>query len=437
MELENAVLILMGSFFIIFPLERIMRVFFEKRTSSTPFMVVTYLFYPLSMTIARVLIRLPVVTMLTLALALLVMSLNYKASWLKRITTIVSIFAFGLILEFSIVTLYGFYLSSLFVFTEVLDIMTVVSVVSVFFLAALLLQNFKNIKKDIVVLPMFLVSAFVIPILSIVLAAIVVSSADISTFFMFLAIAIILGVDVLAFYLFDRLTAAHEHRLKSALHAQEKEYYLTQCRLMQESAGRVRSSRHDMKIHMAALKSFIAEGKTDSAAEYIDSFLGDIGESRPFSQTDCLALDSVINYKLRDIQNTDIRLALRLRVPPVLEIADADIVTIIGNLLDNALEAVAKTPPPAQKTLKLSVALDNEVLVIKTENTFNGEIREVAGQTLASLKDGSDHGHGLKNVKRSVDKYGGSMKSAHASGVFSVSILLYENGGERKSTTGW
>jgi len=60
----------------------------------------------------------------------------------------------------------------------------------------------------------------------------------------------------------------------------------------------------------------------------------------------------------------------------------------------------------------------------------------VAGQTPASLKDGSDRGHGLKNVKRSVDKYGGSMKIAHAAacedagGVFTVSILLYENGGE-------
>jgi len=418
MELENAVLILMGSFFIIFPLERIMRVFFEKRTSSTPFMVVTYLFYPLSMTIARVLIRLPAVTMLTLALALLVMSLNYKASWLKRITTIVSIFAFGLMLEFSIVTLYGFYLSSLFVFTEVLDIMTVVSVVSVFFLAALLLQNFKNIKRDVIVLPMFLVSAFVIPILSIVLAAIIVSSADISTFFMLLAIAIILGVDVLAFYLFDRLTAAHEHRLKSVLHAQEKEYYLTQCRLMQESAGRVRSSRHDMKIHMAALKSFITEGKASSAAEYIDTFLGGIGESRLLSETGNMAFDSIINYKLKDVNDSSLKLNLRVKVPPVLEVADADIVTIIGNLLDNALEAVAKT---TEKSITLNVALDNGVLLIKAENSFNGELKE----GFASLKGGSDHGYGLKNIKRSVEKYGGYMKVTHTDTVFSVSIMLY------------
>ena len=417
-ELENAVLILMGSFFIIFPLERLMRVFFEKRTSSTPFMVVTYLFYPLSMTIARVVIRIPAVTMLTLAAALLVMSLNYKASWLKRVITIVSIYAIGLMLEFSVVTLYGFYLSSLFVFTEVLDIFTVVSVVAVFFLVALLLQNFKNIKNDVIVLPMFWVSALTIPIASIVLGAIIVSSADISTFFMLLSIAIILGVDVIAFYLFDRLTAAHEHRLKSILHAQEKEYYLTQCRLMQESAGRVRSSRHDMKIHMAAIKGFITENKAGSAIDYIDTFLGGVGETNLLSETGNLAFDSIINYKLKDIKNSDIKLNLRLKVPPVLEIADADIVTIIGNLLDNALEAVAKT---AEKSITLNAALDNGVLAIKAENSFNGELKE----GFASLKGGSEHGYGLKNIKRSVEKYGGYMKVTHTDTVFSVSIMLY------------
>jgi len=47
----------------------------------------------------------------------------------------------------------------------------------------------------------------------------------------------------------------------------------------------------------------------------------------------------------------------------------------------------------------------------------------------ASLKDGSDHGHGLKNVKRSVNKYGGNMKIAHEGGVFTVSILLYGDDG--------
>jgi len=58
------------------------------------------------------------------------------------------------------------------------------------------------------------------------------------------------------------------------------------------------------------------------------------------------------------------------------------------------------------------------------ENTFNGELKD----DLASLKTGSEHGLGLKSVKRSVDKYGGYMNVSHDGTMFSVSILLYGGG---------
>ena len=148
-----------------------------------------------------------------------------------------------------------------------------------------------------------------------------------------------------------------------------------------------------------------------------------MGESNLLSETGNLAFDSIINYKLKDIKNSDIKLTMRLKIPPVLEIADADIVTIIGNLLDNALEAVAKA---GEKTIKLHVVLDNGALLIKVENSFNGELKE----GLASLKGGSEHGHGLKNIKRSVDKYDGYMKTTPADHLFSVSILLYGANGD-------
>ena len=154
--------------------------------------------------------------------------------------------------------------------------------------------------------------------------------------------------------------------------------------------------RDDIKNHWAALKGLTAKIDADEITDYLDALFDGASDPETRCDTGNVAIDSVVNYKLRDMQNTDIRLTLRLRVPPVLQIADADTVTIIGNLLDNALEAVAKTPPPAQKTLKLSVALDNDVLVIKTENTFNGEIREVGDKSQPPLKTEATMGTALK-----------------------------------------
>ena len=238
--------------------------------------------------------------------------------------------------------------------------------------------------------------------------------------FNFIGIIVVYGL-VFLLSRYSITAIVNTHKLKAALHAREKEYYLSQCQLMQESAGRVRSSRHDMKIHMAALKNFIAENKTENAVDYIDSFLGDIGESRMHSETGNLAFDSIVNYKLKDIEKLGVTLNMNLRIPPVIEIDDADIVIIIGNLLDNALESVAKLDDKDERVIKLNIALDNHALLIKIENPFNGELKE----GMASLKGGSEHGHGLNNIKRSVEKYDGYLKISHDNNIFIVNILLH------------
>jgi len=428
MELENAILILIGSFFLIFPIERFMRVFFEKRQSSTTFLILTYLFYPTSMTIARVFIRTPAVPVLTLFSALLIISLNYNASWWKRITAIISIFAMGLMIELSVVTISGFYLTSLFVFTEVLDIFTVIAVVSVSFLLALLLQNFKNIKRNTIVFPIFWFSALVLPISSIVLGAIVVSSSDLSTFMMLLAIALILAMDVLIFYLHDNLAASHEHKLHSALYAQEKEYYLTQCQLMRESVEKMTSIKHDMKIHLAAIKGYVAENKNDATMDYLNKLLDDIGKGEIYSNTGNIAIDSIINFKLKNAKKEGINPKVRLLVPPALNVDVADLSTIIGNLLDNVLEAVAMVK---EKKVTLVIEYSRESLYIQVDNTFDGIVKYAKAkndeQRIVTRKDETkegEHGHGLKNILRSVKKYCGHMDISHEDNIFSVTILL-------------
>jgi sensor histidine kinase regulating citrate/malate metabolism len=231
--------------------------------------------------------------------------------------------------------------------------------------------------------------------------------------------AISVGVVFIIFYLYNNLANAFEENAKTAIHQREKEYYLAQCRLMQESSGRIRATRHDMKLHMVAINSLITENKTANAIEYINKFLVQIGESELYSNTGNLALDSIINYKLKDIAET--KPNLRLNIPATIGIDDSDIVTIIGNLLDNSLEALANLNSQAEKTLTLNVALDKGTLLIKSENPYNGEIKE----NFATIKQGEEHGHGLKNIKRSVEKYDGYMKISHENNIFAVNILLY------------
>ena len=131
-----------------------------------------------------------------------------------------------------------------------------------------------------------------------------------------------------------------EYDQKSRQLAQEKQYYLSQIGIMQESAELIRTIRHDMKLHLTALKDF-TEGN-NGASDYLNRLLGDISASEVFSNSGNIAFDSIINFKLNQAKNDNVKLDINLLIPPTPNMEVSDIVTILGNLFDNALDAVAK-----------------------------------------------------------------------------------------------
>jgi len=219
----------------------------------------------------------------------------------------------------------------------------------------------------------------------------------------------------------------HEYKLNAELQAKEKDYYFAQCQLMQESATQVRAVQHDMKNHLATIDTYTKSGNYEGVKSYLDSLMDGIEKSELYSDTGNIAFDSVINYKLRNAKSDNIQLTLSIAVSPELNVDVVDVVTVLGNMLDNALDAVAKVD---EKMIKLDIEFVKGGLFIKVDNSFNGEVKylnENDGEErkIASLKDGEEHGYGLKNIMQSVEKYNGHMEISHTSNIFSVGVFLH------------
>ncbi|MCL2456522.1 MAG: GHKL domain-containing protein [Defluviitaleaceae bacterium] len=240
-------------------------------------------------------------------------------------------------------------------------------------------------------------------------------------YFVSLLIGKFKNVCVMFFSLHDTAAGAQEEKIKFALQAQEKEYYFSQCRLMQESVEHIKSIRHDMKLHLSTAKDFAEKNQPQAAAEYLNFLLGDIKKSETYSETGNIAVDSIINFKLNSAAIDD--LELRLLIPRHVNIEVADIITILGNLLDNALEAASKT---AKKKLKLDIEYSRGNFFIQIENSFDGKIK-FANENFLTTKIGNNHGYGLKNIRRSLEKYNGHMEISHEKNIFSVTAMLYVN----------
>ena len=93
---------------------------------------------------------------------------------------------------------------------------------------------------------------------------------------------------------------------------------------------------------------------------------------------------------------------------------------ILGNLLDNAIEAGEKVANPY---IKLAVTQRNNSITIMIENRTSEETKGGIGKT--TKKDKKNHGMGLQSVERLVKKYGGELKLERETGIFRVKIIFY------------
>ena len=392
--------------------ERLMNLFLgERKSPLLPWLSSFFLYYVAS-SIAFLFLNVPWITITANVIVLLVISLNYEASKIKKIVGAISTFSVMLFLETTAaLLLLG---SDLSLVTGAVDVSSITWIFLGLYSYAviLLLTHFKSIKM-----------AHFTTSLTWVVLIVPVGSAVLAWFTIFLpmiiglaSIIILFIINFAGFYFQNELTIAYEDKMKATLDTQEKEYYFAQNELMNDTVEMIKGVRHDMKLHLATLGNYIKDNP--EAINYINHLIGDITKSEAYSDTGNIALDSIINFKLKSVKADGIEVELDIFAPAVIDIEATDVVIILGNLLDNALEAVSRVE---EKIINVYLSYQKGNLLVRIENTFDGLVNE----NLTTLKSDDGHGYGLKNLRRSVDKYNGTVDVNHEKGLFSVEVLLY------------
>jgi sensor histidine kinase YesM len=280
-------------------------------------------------------------------------------------------------------------------------------------------QNFKNIKRSNSLSLVHWFTTLSLPLFSMFLA-ILISYSPLNQFLTLMGIVIILVINVLTLHIHDTLSITYSQKLQLTLSEQEKSYYFNQCELMQRSAETLRAFRHDIQKHLFVVKDYIKEGNHEQAHDYLLELIGEAAPNVAYSDSGNTAFDSIINYKLINTVELGIEVELDIAIPENINVEVADIVTILGNLLDNAIEATAEAE---NKHIHVAVHFDKGRLFISVTNSFSGELKYV-DDALATSKHGT-RGYGLKNIRKSVTKYNGQLIINHKDTMFTAEVFLY------------
>ena len=244
----------------------------------------------------------------------------------------------------------------------------------------------------------------------------------------------LLIANFLMLYLYNLLLHSISQQYEMEMLKTQLQVYANQLNVVLRGEEKIKALRHDIKHHLSELMLLANKHDVAEIQKYIDEMNSFLKNPNEIVSSGNLEIDSVLNFMLqkaeKELKTVDIKVMLPEKVRH-----SFDINVMLGNLLENAIKAAGKTE---NKYLSVHIKLKRGILKVKIENSFESSyiLRKEQNRKDTILKTTKpftkQHGIGLKNVKKIVEKYNGTMAVTAQKGIFCVNLLLYmarmENG---------
>ena len=181
---------------------------------------------------------------------------------------------------------------------------------------------------------------------------------------------------------------------------------------------------HDMKNHLLALKKYSREQDWIGLNDYLNELSEDILDYNYQIWTGNRMLDMILNEKLKEAKDKKIDMQISTEVFTTLPFTDREIISLFGNLLDNAIEACERITDK-NTWIHIKMKKKNQLLYFEIKNTTEHTVQPVPGKFISTKTNGTLHGYGMKNIMDVVEKYRGIFQSQMVEDYFVVMISVY------------
>ena len=218
-----------------------------------------------------------------------------------------------------------------------------------------------------------------------------------------------------ALNLFEAGQYRYELDMVEQLDRKRREQY----EIQKDTIDAVNIKCHDLK---KMISSVLGKRNILSDAE-LEKLEGQISIYDAIVKTGNDALDLILTEKSLYCEKNKIKLTIMAEGGDLSFMSDADIYSLFGNILDNAVEAVMKVEPE-RRAVTLSIKTVGNMIVVHEQNYFAGKIKFVNGTPATSKNDTSQHGYGILSIRRIVEKYGGGLDISADGDIYTLNATV-------------
>lgn len=233
----------------------------------------------------------------------------------------------------------------------------------------------------------------------------------------------IIIINIVCYFMVIRLSKANSAKVEYELQMIDLNYKKQYAENIKSQHEEIRRIRHDMKQSYQVLQQFVVENKFNELAEYLPQICEQINKISSAVDTNHSIINAILNTKLSLAKSQGIKtLCSSVKQIHAEKIEEIDLCHLIGNMMDNAIEATLKISSKKTKYVEVSITERNAMILITVRNSYEDVLIDEGLNTSKDNK--ANHGFGIKTIRKIAKKYQGSADFYIEGDLFCCSVML-------------
>ena len=190
---------------------------------------------------------------------------------------------------------------------------------------------------------------------------------------------------------------------------------------MEEIHENTRRLKHDMRNHIMVIASYLNNNEIEEAKEYLSVVLDKLNKVYSYISTGNSVMNYVINLKLENAQKENINFKVEIENLEFKRMGSVDFSALLGNILDNAIEASRKEENPF---IEVIIKRKRNYDTILVKNHISNSVLKSNTSLETSKNDSNNHGIGMKQIKEITEKYDGILDIYEEHEMFCVNVMI-------------
>lgn len=286
-------------------------------------------------------------------------------------------------------------------------------------------------KKENLIFPRYLQFCFLIII--ILSVALIECILDLISYFkktdyfiieqiLFFSVIIFILSLILTIFLIYSIGVLYEKNIQLIKENQQKRFEKQQYDSINNTNQLLRNWKHDFNHHISVLQILSQKNEWDSVKSYLNQISKTLETAHLSVKTGNSIIDAILLNKLPQINKNEINFTYSIFVPHIISISNIELTALLGNLLDNAIEACENLK--CHKYIKLEIKPYNNFFFLDIKNSSSGNYKFNLAKNLLSTKQEIGHGIGLKRIKQIVENSNGSYSIIPEKDFFQISLII-------------